>query len=474
MKFYKLVFISILCLLLWNTNAQKAYQTWQQNPSIAQAQVAYSFLDLEDNSIVAEYQQNKLLNPASTLKLLTSFIFLEKVGRDHQFETQISYNGTIEKDGTLQGDLIIFGKGDPSFASARYGEQNSMDAILDQAVLAIRKAGITCVDGDIITDASYFGSDCTPHTWQYNDLGNYYASGVWSTNINENAYKLSLKRSTSIKGSTGISTIVPPVPGLYFSNELELGDANSGDQAYIFCAPYQQQAFVRGSIPIGRGDFSIRGSIPNAPMFLAQIIQTKLASIGIQSQKADVRFEKGKQGKTIWNHRGIKANRQVRSAIHKSINLYCESFLKHLGKGDREKAVKVIEDYLIKHDCLINADAIQISDGSGLSQRNFITTNTMVKFIAHINDALGSKEMQYFLARNGYDGTLKNAFTSKSLKGKIYGKSGSMGGVRAYAGILETKSGKQLAFSIIVNNYTVSSRKITQQIEALLELTVQS
>ena len=93
----------------------------------------------------------------------------------------------------------------------------------------------------------------------------------------------------------------------------------------------------------------------------------------------------------------------------------------------------------------------------------------MVKFIAHMNQEIGIKEMQYYLARNGYDGTLKNAFTSKNLKGKIYGKSGSMGGVRAYAGILKTRSGKNVAFSIIVNNYFVPSRSIYQHIEQLLE-----
>jgi len=82
---------------------------------------------------------------------------------------------------------------------------------------------------------------------------------------------------------------------------------------------------------------------------------------------------------------------------------------------------------------------------------------------------MGSDKLYPLLARNGYDGTLASAFLSKNLKGKIYGKSGSMGGVRAYAGFLKARSGDTIVFSVMVNNYTVSSRTIIGKIEKLLE-----
>ena len=73
------------------------------------------------------------------------------------------------------------------------------------------------------------------------------------------------------------------------------------------------------------------------------------------------------------------------------------------------------------------------------------------------------------LPQNGKEGTLKNAFKSKNLNGNIYGKSGSMDGVKAYAGFLKTKKSKTLAFSIMVNNYTADSRTIYLHIEKLIE-----
>ncbi len=160
---------------------------------------------------------------------------------------------------------------------------------------------------------------------------------------------------------------------------------------------------------------------------------------------------------------------QVKSAIEKSINLYCEGFLRELGSGDREKGTRVIEEYLLREKLIDNSSAYQQRDGSGLSQRNFISTSTMVGFLAHQLDRMGSDNLYPLLARNGYDGTLASAFLSKNLKGKIYGKSGSMGGVRAYAGFLKAKSGDIIAFSVMVNNYAVSSRTIITNFENLLE-----
>lgn len=448
-------------------SGQKYIDSWKNHPSIQNAHVAFQFSNIESGKDVLAFNQKKILNPASTIKLLSSLIFLEEVGENHQFETKIGYRGSITKDGTLDGDIIIWGNGDPSFASSRYGEKNSLNTLLLDVVSSIQKAGITCVEGNIIVDASFYGSDCTPPNWQLNDLGNYYAAGIWSVNANENAYKLSFDRSTPKIRNSAIS---PEIPKLYFTNELLRGSTNSGDQAYIYCAPYQDYAFIRGSIPKGKGSFSIRGSMPNAPLFLAHELQKYLDVNNIKSNGSEVSFSAIKMKKELWNHQGIEANKQVKSAIHKSINLYCESFLKHLGKGDRSQGIEYIEDYLKKNKIITNNKEVQITDGSGLSQRNFISTNIMTKFIRHQNKV--NPNLKEYLARSGYHGTLKNAFKTKTLKGKIYGKSGSMGNIRAYNGILLTNSGKELAFSIMVNNYTATSSDVYLHIQNLLEYVV--
>lgn len=468
MKIYKVLSIVSFCFIQVLAFAQNK-DTWISDPVIKQAHVGYEFRDLKTGKIVRSFQKEKLLNPASTIKLLTSFIFLDKFGENHRFKTWVSYRGHINKDGTLEGDVIIGGNGDPSFGSLRYGTKNGMAELMNQIVTAIQKKGITCIEGNIVVDASEYGSDCTPHTWQFNDLGNYYASGVWNININENAYKLNLSRSTNRKKGVSLNSISPQVPGLTFVNELTLGAADSGDQAYIFCAPYQSTAYVRGSIPVGKSTFSIRGAIPNAPSFFAKTLANHLDDIGINSISTKVLFNKKLKGKQIWEHEGIKASKQAKSAIKKSINLYCEAFLRKMGDGSREKGIDQMIQFLLKEKIINSASEIQISDGSGLSQRNFISPHTMVNFLENQWESTSEKFLKNYLARSGYSGTLKNAFKTKKLKGKIYGKSGSMGGVRAYTGILKTKKGNQVAFSIMVNNYTSKSRDVYLHIQKLLE-----
>ncbi len=442
-------------------------QDWLDHATIKDAHASAVFIDVESGKKVLGHNENKLLNPASTIKLLTSLMILNEKGENYQYETKLLYAGKIEKDGTLEGNLIIRGSGDPSLGSARYGEKNSVEAFLEKCVASAKREGITCIEGDIVVDASAFGSDCVPHTWSYNDLGNYYAAGVWGVNVNENSYKLSFQRKGKKIAGT---TIQPPIPQLFFTNELELGAPDSGDQAYVFCAPYQSHAYIRGSIPRGKGNFSIRGSMPNAPLFLGVSLQKTLEDNGIKSQRVHVEFDKQITGKSIFTHNGIPLKRIVKSAIQKSINLYCESFLKTLGSGDRADGIEFMEAELKKIGAIKTEADIQLADGSGLSQRNYISANTQAEFLRKTYKS--NPSIKELLARNGYDGTLKNKFVSKSLNGKIYGKSGSMGNVRAYTGILKTNSGKELAFSIMVNNYTANYRDVDNHIQRLLEKAV--
>ncbi len=438
-------------------------QAWEDHELIDQAQVSVAFLDVQTGQTKLAIHEDKVLNPASTIKLLTCLTMLDEYGESYQFETRLLYDGELEKDGTLKGNLIVQGTGDPSLGSSRYGKKNSTEAFLNSCVAYAQKAGITCIDGNIIIDASAFGSDCVPHSWPYNDLGNYYAAGAWAININENSYKLNFHRKGK---SISNMTYEPSIPYVYFTNELELGPPDSGDQAYIFCSPYQNHAYIRGSIPRGNGIFSIRGSMPNAPLFLGVSLQKKLAERGISSQKVEVEMVQKKKGKLIHVHKGIPLGKMVTSALQKSINLYCEAFLLKLGNGNRAKGIDFITNSLKDKNILSSSYDFQMSDGSGLSQRNYISAMTQAKFLRY--HALNNKKINQFLARNGYDGTLKNKFTSSSLKGKIYGKSGSMGNVRAYTGILETKRGSKLSFSIMVNNYMENYRKIDRHIERLL------
>ena len=159
------------------------------DPVLANSNLSISVINTSNGKLVASHRPNKVLVPASSLKLLTTFSALKYLGKDFKFSSTLQYSGEIKSDGTLIGDLYFVGSGDPTLGSDRLNETQSFEEILNDIVRYVKQAGITCIKGQVIIDESVFDSYPVAPSWQWNDLGNYYASGAWGTNINENLCK---------------------------------------------------------------------------------------------------------------------------------------------------------------------------------------------------------------------------------------------------------------------------------------------
>ncbi len=158
----------------------------------------------------------------------------------------------------------------------------------------MKQAGISKIEGNIVGDASIFDSQLIPDTWIWEDMGNYYGSGACGLNINENFYKLYFKPNAVGKLATVLRT-EPEIPEITFSNEMETGSASSGDQGYIFGAPFTYNRTLRGSIPAGRSEFAIKGALPNPPLQCASWLKNALEKVGISSLDAKTNFVKSNQ-----------------------------------------------------------------------------------------------------------------------------------------------------------------------------------
>jgi len=121
------------------------------------------------------YHPDLALLPASTLKVVTTATALELLGSEFRFETVLQHPGVIEDDGTLKGDVIIKG-----------ASEISQTFLKGEGVL--KDAGIQKVDGRIIGDASLFGTQFRPDSWQWNDLGNYHAAGACGLTFHRNHF----------------------------------------------------------------------------------------------------------------------------------------------------------------------------------------------------------------------------------------------------------------------------------------------
>ena len=433
-------------------------------PELSGATVAVDVIDVATGKRVAAYQPGKALIPASTQKLITTAAAYDLLGPGHRFTTDLVYTGQLA-DGALRGDVYILGGGDPTLASPYMDGVPRLNALIDRWRAAIAAAGITHIEGRIIGDDSYFGTDGASSGWPWADLGNYYGAGAYGLNINENSYKLDLLQ----RGNEGATPMVqgtrPRVPGLAIANELRSGPRGSGDQAYIFAAPFSDLAIVRGTIPIGSKRFTIRGSLPDPALFAAGSLATALAAAGIAVALP------AETSRTVGTGRFRATTRLDRYASPtleeivartnlRSVNLYAEALLREMnkargGKPESLSSTEVITDWLKTKG--VATGTAQLVDGSGLATRNFFSPAMMTALLRTQADNAGWRKS---IPLAGRTGSLRGYLKGRTAAGRLWAKSGSVNAVRCYAGYATGPDGRELAFAIMVNNYTSGGSRL--------------
>ncbi len=454
------------------SNLKDAIKKIVEHPSLKNGQLGVHILNLETGENLVDVNAHQSFIPASITKIITTATALEILGKDYRFETKLGYSGSIS-NGVLNGNLYLIGGGDPTFGADLLEGSDGLDVVLDKLLNAVKKVGISQINGAVIADVSSYGTQVIPDSWQWNDLGNYYASGAWGLNFHENLYYLFFQQKNKLSGVAPINKIEPSIPNMKVTSEVIFDKAGTGDNAYIFGAPYSNQRIVRGTIPVGSQLFKIKGSIPNPPLFAVQRLDRKLKANGISiSKEVDVMHSNSSKPTIIYTHSSPPLLAMAKAANHKSVNLYCEAMVLELGKqkGGKtsyQKGLEVIQEYWTSKG--INMDGFFMRDGSGLSPRTNITSHHFTKILQQIyQDKSMYSTFKNTLAIGGQTGTLKRMFKGTSAQGKVWGKSGSMERIRSYAGYINSESGQPLAFCVIANNFSGSSGDMRKLMEAFL------
>lgn len=473
----KVSFILLLFLHQFIYGQEKALESLLADSSMAGASVSICILNTSDNISAFEFNSEKSLTPASIQKLITAAAALELLGDDYIFTTQAGFSGTIDKrTATLSGNIILKGGGDPSLGSEYFTDHYGNFA--GKWITAFKNAGIKKVKGSVVTDDSRYDYQPVPSLWVWEDIGNYYGAGVYGLSVFDNSFEIHFR--TSGAGSVPVITSVnPEICMPQFSNMLTA--SGTTDKGYVFSAPYNNYTWMAGTIPINQTDFILRASITDPPLILAKIISQMLDSAGIATtgEPSTTRIMKQPVDNNF-NVVDLVKSPPLRDIIkimnHESVNLYAEHLVKELGKtlknnGTTAAGIEVIRKFLSDHG--IDTGGIFIEDGSGLSPRNAITSKGMAELLSFMK-----KDSQKFgafynsLPEAGKTGTLKYYFKDTAFDSNLRAKSGSMTRVRSYAGYFKTRTGKEMTFCIIVNNFSGSHQRIISGIEEILRETI--
>jgi len=449
-----------------------------QMQNLKHGQWSIYVINTENRDVVLDVNGEKSLAPASNLKLLTSAVALSLLGEYRRFNTYLEYSGSINKNGTLSGNLYIRGEGDPTLGSSEMDGVLPLSSLLDHWVEAIRAKGIKNVNGDIIADDSYLDFMPLPGDWFWEDMGNYYAAGTSGLCINENMYRLYFKPGKQVGQIATVIRTEPKVPDLAFYNHMKTGPVGSGDRGFIYGAPWQYIHQLEGTIPAGVKEFSIKGALPDPAKFAAQSLYNHLIKndMTITGQIFTER-ELNRSGTTRKQFYVIKSP-PLKDIIYRlnkrSVNIYSEQLLKILGKkfrgsGSLENGILVMKDWLEKRN--IYTEGLFLHDGSGLSRANATPTRFFAELLSSVctDTFFDSYYNSLMIAGDPNDiGYMKRMCKGTRAAKNVRAKTGSINRVRAHSGYVTTRSGKVLCFSMIANDYLGSMRSIDKLHEKIM------
>ncbi|MCX6182932.1 MAG: D-alanyl-D-alanine carboxypeptidase/D-alanyl-D-alanine-endopeptidase [Bacteroidetes bacterium] len=461
MKSYLLV--AILLIFSEAKTQNTFFNNWLNSKAFKNASIGVMIYDLDKDSVLLSNDAEKNLISASTMKLVTTAAALKVLGPEFQFKTELAYTDSALQ-GVLHGNLIINGFGDPTLGSKYFYDDPKI--FLKQWIDAIKKLGITSVDGDIVANDSYLGSSPAPYDWLWSDISNYYGSPARGLNVFDNQYSISFAtKSAGTKAE--IISVNPTIPYLKLNSKV-MASEEQQDNAYILGGPLEFQKEVEGTIPANKASFKIKGAIPDPALFLAFLIYEELKKNGIavKGTYKSTREKPAENSRVFYTHLSPTLKEIIAVTNKQSNNLFAEAcgaaIKMKTSKADFQKAI----DYSLKNcgfDQALLKDACGLSPMNALSAKNF--TLLMKSMYSDKKIFLPYKES---LSVSGVDGTLKNFGNLQNFTGKFYGKSGSMSGVKSYAGYLKSTSGKNIIVVIIANHYSSESSAIKEKSEELI------
>ena len=445
--------------------------------SLKNASISFVVKDLDSSVIISEYNPNLSLPSASTMKVVTTAAALDILGSYLKFETKIMYDGYIDSNNVLQGNIYIKGGGDPTLGSKYFKEKYGL--FLSSWVGQIGKLGIDSIAGGVIGDASLFSDEYVASTWSWGDIGNYYGAGVSGLTIYDNTVEFQFSSGPSAHDSTFVDCFYPYTPDLIIDNKVKASDTKK-DLAYIYGGPNNPTRTVTGTIPKGQVGYMVKGSTHEPAYVTAFELESALWEYGISvgGNATTIRRMKSSgnyfesERKAIFITKSPTVGQIVYWTNLISNNLYAEHLLKHIGvkkygDGSVFSSTLAVTKYWSSKG--IDMTGFYMNDGSGLSRSNAITASQLVEILAYMK--LKSKYSKSFLSSlpvAGKTGTLRSIGKKTKIAGNLKAKSGTMTRIKSYAGYVKSASGRNLAFAIVINNHNCTSFQIKKKLEIVM------
>jgi len=424
------------------------------NGSVANSsESSIQIVELESGRVVAERNPHMPLAPASNMKLFTTAAAIDMLKPSFEVTTGVYARGTVDATGTLNGDLKVVGRGDPTIGGRFH--DGSATAVIEEWAADIKRSGVKTVNGDLIFEYGYFDTNYIHPTWPVDQLVAWYEAPVSAFSMQEGCVEVRVLPSSV--GQQCVVQLEPPTSFLQVANSCRTGRG----LPFITRARGTNTVIVRGGVPARSGATEVFITVENPIHYFAAVTNETFQRAGIRITGKVVLA--ARDARPDW--RLVSKHTTPLSVIvyvinKKSQNHYAEQVSKMIGAETRNEGSwsaggSAVKEWLTGKVGVAEGEFHPV-DGSGMSRDNRASANAFVSLLRYMWKSPWREE---FVSSLPYSGDPDSKFGHRLRQApyarQVYAKTGYISGVIGLSGYVHTQSGKVYAFSFLFNRYRV-------------------
>ena len=434
------------------------------------------------------YQRNadRLFVPASSLKLVVAAVATARLPAEYRARTSVYVNGTL-RDGIVDGDLVLYGRGDPTWSSRCYGVDTLAPGVCDSSFAALNaiadslvSRGVRRVSGKIVGDGSYFEPTLVHAAWNLFDLNWWYAAPVSGLGFNDNSVDFRVTPADTV-GRPPTITWTPELGLFSFENRARTGPADGGSTIgdNFYRAPGTMDIWAEGTAALGRHPWTESFALPDPNRYAARALAFSLQRRGVAVEGGAVGTADSLSTRAtrccsspLVEYLGRPLADIVFPILNTSQNWFAEMLLKTLGRelgaaGSWEAGLEVERRFLI--DSMgIDSTAFALEDGSGLAAGNLVSPGAFSRLLGFMYRHPRRGPFLAALPRSGQPGSLLRRFVGTPIEGRVVAKTGSIDRVNTLSGYIEPPDGHVVVFSIAANAHAIPGRQMLAQLDSIV------
>lgn len=433
------------------------------DPNFRNAVIGVHVVSLQKNDVLYKANESKSLIPASNMKLLTTAAALEYLGPDFTYTTTVFLDGSVRR-GEFSGNIFVRGAGDPSMST--FFLANPMD-IFERWADALDSLGIRAIRGNIIGDDSYFDNTTWGPGWAWDDILYPFSSQISALSFNDNKVDFLLVPGNA-PGTPASVTMQPNNAYMTVINNVITGQIGETTNILPIREAYSNVVELTGSLELDTTGTPTpllqTVTVDNPTQFMMSLFKQTLENRGIRVQGGVFSIAEwdDRVNYTSLSPLCYYTSPPLRQIVHiintNSHNLAAEMLLKTMAKeitgtGSFDKGSEVLRNFVAQYG--IPQESVSIADGSGLSRANLLTPRQITTVLAAMYRSRYRADFINSLASPSQPGTLATRMQGTRAEQNLQAKTGSMGHVCALSGYVTSRDKEPLAFSLILNNFTV-------------------